>query len=68
MPGEVIDRPNPPPDPSQLPDSLLSLAVQLETINVLDEKQLAAVQKFRRCADYIAAGMLEFVPSLLYHN
>lgn len=58
MPGEVLDRPNPPPDPSHLPDELLLLAVKLDTKNALDDKQLAAVQKFRRCADYIAAAMI----------
>jgi len=58
MPGEEIDRPNPPPDPSHLPDSLLSLAVKIDTKNALDEKQLIAVQNFRRCADYIAAAMI----------
>ncbi|KAF8474819.1 phosphoketolase [Kalaharituber pfeilii] len=65
MPGEMLDKPNPPPDPSQLPDDLLSLAVKLDTKSALSEKELDAVKKFRRCADYIAASMIFLCDNIL---
>lgn len=55
MPGEVIDRPNPKPLASQLPDDVTQLAMQLEGVK-LEEKDLQALQKFRRLANYIAGG------------
>ncbi|KAI0067178.1 D-xylulose 5-phosphate/D-fructose 6-phosphate phosphoketolase [Artomyces pyxidatus] len=58
MPGQELATPNPPPDPSQLPDSILTYKVQLDTKNFLDQKELHAVQAFRRAADYIAAAMI----------
>lgn len=58
MPGQIIAKPNPPPDPSHLPDSVNEYAVQLKTSNVLGESELRAVQKFRRAANYISAGTL----------
>jgi xylulose-5-phosphate/fructose-6-phosphate phosphoketolase len=57
MPGQIIAQPNPPPDPSHLSDSIREYAVQLNTSNVLTESELCAIQKFRRAANYIAAGM-----------
>jgi len=57
MPGQLIDKPNPPPEVSLIPQSVLSLAVQLDTKDYLDKDDLEAVQSFRRAADYIAAGM-----------
>lgn len=57
MPGQEIARPNPPPDPSLLPDSILQYGVQLKNPNVLSNDELEAMQSFRRAADYIAAGM-----------
>lgn len=57
MPGEVIDRPNPQPLPSHLPDDLEKLKVKLEH-EVLDQKACDALFKFRRAASYIAAGKL----------
>lgn len=56
MPGEVIDRPNPEPLPSNLPDYLAKLQVTLSH-QTLDEKTCDALLKFRRAASYIAAGM-----------
>ena len=61
MPGQLLFQPNPPPDPSQLPDSLLDYSVKLDLSNVLSPQELAAIKQFRRAADYIAAG-----PSLLF--
>lgn len=58
MPGEIIDRPNPPPGKSQLPDSLLNLEITLDTTGSLTEKEKNAIQKFRRMANYIAAAMI----------
>lgn len=56
MPGQQIAQANPPPDPSLLPDSLLDFGVQLDNKYVLSKHELNAVHKFRRAADYIAAG------------
>lgn len=56
MPGQEITQPNPPPDPSHLPDSLLELRVKLNIEDALSREELKAVQTFRRAADYIAAG------------
>ena len=58
MPGEILDRPNPPPGKSQLPDSILEYRVNLDTANVLTSEELQAIAKFRRTADYIAAAMI----------
>lgn len=57
MPGEVIDRPNPPPAPSQLPDYVEKLLVQVDK-PTLPEDANQALQKFRRAANYIAAAMI----------
>lgn len=58
MPGEILDRPNPPPGKSQLPDSILEYSVNLRRTNVLTTAELQAIAKFRRTADYIAAAMI----------
>ncbi|TFK27778.1 phosphoketolase [Coprinopsis marcescibilis] len=58
MPGQEISRPNPPPDPSLLPDSTLGLAVNLKTKDYLSNDELKGIQSFRRAADYIAAAMI----------
>lgn len=55
MQGEVINRSNPPPPPSQLPDSIKSLLVRIEKAT-LNEDVNDALSKFRRVANYIAAG------------
>ena len=55
MPGEVIDRPNPQPLPSHVPDDVLSLIVKLEKTK-LDENTNDGLQLFRRAANYITAG------------
>jgi hypothetical protein len=56
MPGEVIDRPNPPALPSHLPDNVLDLAVKLER-KPLDEDVAKSLKDFQSAACYIAAGM-----------
>ena len=58
MPAEILNRPNPPPGKSQLPDSILSLEVTLDTTSSLAEEEKNAIQKFRRMANYIAAAMI----------
>jgi hypothetical protein len=55
MPGEVIDRPNPQPLPSQIPDNVLELSVKLEKI-AISESDLRGLEEFRRASNYIAAG------------
>jgi hypothetical protein len=55
MPGEVIDRPNPQPLASQIPESVLDLSVKLEKISINDA-DLKALEEFRRASNYIAAG------------
>jgi xylulose-5-phosphate/fructose-6-phosphate phosphoketolase len=57
MPGEEIDRPNPKPLDSSLPDSVLSLSVKLEKLHISDN-DLQALQDFRRASNYIAAAMI----------
>ena len=56
MPGQLLFQPNPPPDPSQLPNEILDFRVQLNTKNVLTDDELRCVRAFRAAADYIAAG------------
>ncbi|PLB36154.1 putative phosphoketolase [Aspergillus candidus] len=57
MPGEVIDRPNPRPLPSHLPDAVEQLGVKLQHV-ALDQHAYDALYKFRRAAAYIAAAMI----------
>ena len=54
MGGQEIAVPNPPPDPSQLPDEILTFRKQLNTQNVLSPEELQAIRQFRKAADYIA--------------
>ena len=63
MPGEEIDRPNPQPLPSQIDDHVLQLAVKLGKTK-LDESTSIGLQKFRRAANYIAAGE-SLIPSTI---
>lgn len=56
MPAQLLFQPNPPPDPSQLPDSILDYGVKLDLTNYLPAEELNAIKQFRRAADYIAAG------------
>ena len=60
MPTEFHEVPNPPPEKSQLPDSLLELAINLdnEKKSVLTENELDALKAYRRAANYIAASMI----------
>jgi hypothetical protein len=55
MPGEVIDRPNPKPLPSNVPAVVDELMVKVEQSS-LTEEAYDALHKFRRAANYIAAG------------
>jgi xylulose-5-phosphate/fructose-6-phosphate phosphoketolase len=60
MPGEVIDRPNPGPAPSHLPDEVLQLAVKVNKDDFNPDRfdSLEAVKEFRQASNYIAAGKL----------
>lgn len=57
---EFHEVPNPPPEKSQLPDSLLNLAINLdnEKTSILSDNELAALKAYRRAANYIAAAMI----------
>jgi xylulose-5-phosphate/fructose-6-phosphate phosphoketolase len=57
MPGEVIDRPNPQPLASQIPDGVLELPIKLQKININDA-DLKGLQEFRRASNFIAAAMI----------
>ena len=57
MPGEVIDRPNPQPVRSNVPDYVGQLLVKLDK-PTLSAKTNQALLKFRRAANYIAAAMI----------
>ena len=59
MPGEVIDRPNPQPLPSQVPQEVMALSVKLDKTK-LDEETYRSLQLFRHAANYIAAGTITF--------
>jgi xylulose-5-phosphate/fructose-6-phosphate phosphoketolase len=61
MPGQRLSQPNPPPEPSLLPDSILNSSVKLDIKNVLTNHELTALQMYRRAALYIAAGVFLFV-------
>ena len=54
------DVPNPPPENSQIPDSLLRLAINLDEQkgSVLTKDELASIQAFRRAANFISAAMI----------
>ncbi|PVF98371.1 D-xylulose 5-phosphate/D-fructose 6-phosphate phosphoketolase [Serendipita vermifera] len=51
--------PNPPPDPSQLPESVLDVRVKLQNVkNSLSDEELHAVECYKRVANYMAAAMI----------
>lgn len=55
MPGEIIDRPNPQPLASNIPDHVQDLAVKLKNIE-LSDGDLQGLDEFRRAGNFIAAG------------
>ncbi|KAI5888596.1 D-xylulose 5-phosphate/D-fructose 6-phosphate phosphoketolase [Schizophyllum commune H4-8] len=58
MPGQIIYEPNPPPDPSHIPDDIEKLAVKLDVKGFLSAEERKGIEMFRRAADYIAAAMI----------
>jgi xylulose-5-phosphate/fructose-6-phosphate phosphoketolase len=58
MPAEILDRPNPQPLPSNIPEEILALSVKLDKLQISDA-DLAGLEEFRRASNYIAAGMLK---------
>jgi xylulose-5-phosphate/fructose-6-phosphate phosphoketolase len=64
MPGEEIDRPNPQPLASSVPDEALALAVKLEKLTISDV-DLTALEEFRRASNYIAAGEESLIRSFV---
>jgi xylulose-5-phosphate/fructose-6-phosphate phosphoketolase len=57
MPGEVIDRPNPAPLDSSLPDAVLDLAAKAPK-KQLDKKIAQSLNDFQHAACYIAGSMI----------
>ncbi|EKJ78242.1 hypothetical protein NXS19_011453 [Fusarium pseudograminearum] len=57
MPGEVIDRPNPAPLDSSLPDAVLDLAAKAPK-KQLDKKTTQSLNDFQHAACYIAGSMI----------
>ncbi|KAI5465415.1 XFP N-terminal domain-containing protein [Mariannaea sp. PMI_226] len=57
MPGEIIDKPNPPPLPSRLPDETLNLAADYPRIS-LSENDAQSLKDFQQAACYIAGAMI----------
>ena len=55
-PVSSMSQPNPPPDPSLLPDSVLKYGINLDTKHFLSTDELTAIHLFRSAANYIAAG------------
>jgi xylulose-5-phosphate/fructose-6-phosphate phosphoketolase len=52
-------KPNPPPDRSQLPESVLDLRVKLNNIETsLTKDEREAVDDFRRVANYMSTAMI----------
>lgn len=52
-------KPNPPPDRSQLPDSVLDLRVKLDNIEgSLTKEECDAIDAFRRAANYMSTAMI----------
>ncbi|KAI0783687.1 XFP N-terminal domain-containing protein [Abortiporus biennis] len=58
MPAQVLLQANPPADPSQLPDLISQLKVEISHKGFLSAEERDAIQHFRRAADYIAAAMI----------
>jgi len=60
MSTKLHDVPNPPPEPSQLPDDVLKLAINLDAVKatVLTDNELKSLKAFRAAANYIAAAMI----------
>ena len=58
MPGEVIDRPNPAPLDSHLPDAVLDLARKAPK-KALDKKIAQSLNDFQHAACYIAGCKLD---------
>ncbi|KAF8135032.1 XFP N-terminal domain-containing protein [Boletus edulis] len=56
MPAQRLAQPNPPADPSHLPDSVLDLGVQVASD--ITPAELASLDKFKRAANYITAAMI----------
>lgn len=57
MPGQFIDRPNPKPVPSLIPEYVDDLLVNLDKPTLSAETN-SALEKYRRAANYIAAAMI----------
>ncbi|KAL2755420.1 hypothetical protein ACRALDRAFT_2041792 [Sodiomyces alcalophilus JCM 7366] len=67
MPGEVVTRPNPPPQPSHLPDHVLDLVVKPES-RQLSKDHVKALEDFQNAACYIAAAMIFLKDNVLLES
>lgn len=56
MPGQLLAQPNPPPDPSHLPDSVLDCRARVSAASDITAAELTSLSKFKHAANYIAAG------------
>jgi xylulose-5-phosphate/fructose-6-phosphate phosphoketolase len=57
MPGEILDRPDPQPLPSRVPEYVDNLLSKLDKPNLSPEIN-SALQKYWRTANYIVAAMI----------
>jgi len=58
MAPQLVSQPNPPPEPSLIPDILLQCGVHLNVKGYLSKDEHAAIQRFTHAAHYIAAAMI----------
>ena len=61
MPAQLLAQPNPPPERSQLPETLLNLSIRLNISEYLSKDELQALRTFRRAACYISAGVFSYI-------
>jgi len=69
MGREQVKISNPPPEESQLPSAIVKqLGISLNDKSVLSIEELAAIAKYRRAADYIAAAMIFLKDNVLLES
>jgi xylulose-5-phosphate/fructose-6-phosphate phosphoketolase len=58
MPAQLLQQPNPPPEPSHIPDVAFLASQRSENDYKLSEDDREAIRAFRRAADYLSAAMI----------